>query len=524
MKMNESITNKQTTSFQEDSAKDIKKIAKGAGISLIGSGAGRGLFFVSQLIIARCFSVEIFGLYTLGLIVLRIADIISRLGLHSGAMRFVSIYRKNEPQKLKGILISAFLLSFVGGIVMGGVVYLLASVIAETIFHKSALVELIKAFAICVPFVAPMIVISMAMQGFQTTKYSVLMREIIQPSTNVILVIFFVIFNLKIYWVIYAFALSHAIALVAGFYFIARQFPTIKRKILKPIFETKKLLTYSVPLLLSGFLGFFLQWVDIIMLGFMKTSGEVAIYRAASQIPTFFMLALGAINSIYAPSIAEMYHRGQIVRMGNIYKTSTRWVFLLTLPASIIVFFSAGEILSVFGNNYRESGVLVLQTLTVAQFVNCVTGGVAYTLAMTGRQKMEMFNSLTTIVINIVLCHLLIPKYGSYGAAIATGISIASINLIRMGEVYFLFKIQPYNMSFVQGVISGVVSIMALYFQTMYLSGYSTIIRLVANSFTVITIFIIFCFIKGTNNEDRLILEALAKKIKLKKRKIIATM
>lgn len=174
------------------------------------------------------------------------------------------------------------------------------------------------------------------------------------------------------------------------------------------------------------------------MLGVMKTTKEVGIYRAASQIPIFLTLVLMASNSIYAPAIAELHHLDQRERLGKIFKTTTRWVFLLTLPISLIIIFSAREILAVFGSAYIEAGVPVIIVLVISQFINCATGGVGYTLIMTGKQHVEMLNDLATVIINIALNYFLIQKYGSYGAAVGTGIALGSVNLIRLVEVYFL--------------------------------------------------------------------------------------
>ncbi len=65
-------------SITEDTAKDIKKVAKGAGISLIGSTTGRGLWFLCQVIIARYFSAEVFGIYILGLTVLKLTELLAK--------------------------------------------------------------------------------------------------------------------------------------------------------------------------------------------------------------------------------------------------------------------------------------------------------------------------------------------------------------------------------------------------------------------------------------------------------------
>ncbi|HHT9138483.1 MAG TPA: flippase [Candidatus Wunengus sp. YC60] len=515
-------------SISADSARDVKKVAKGAGISFVGSATGRGLSILCQIIIARSFGTEVFGLYTLGLVVLRITEIVARFGLDTGAMRFVSMSQKDNAGKVKGIFISASFISFINGIVIGGIVYYFAGFVSEAIFHKSELTDVIKTFAICIPFMTTMMVIAGASQGFQTTKYSVYTKDIIRPSANMVFLIPFILFHFGIFGVIYAFVISHAIALLAGFYFISRQFPEIKGKIVKPVYEIKMLLKYSAPLLLSGFLSFLILWTDTIMLGFMKTTKEVGIYRAASQIPIFLTLVLMASNSIYAPAIAEMHYLGQRERLGKIFKTTTRWIFLLSLPIALIIIFSAREIMAFFGSDYIEAGVPVIIVLVIAQFINCATGGVGYTLVMTGKQHVEMLNTLATVIINIALNYFLIPTYGSLGSAVATGISVGGVNLVRLLEVYFLCKIQPYNMGYIQGVVCGAIAGIALYLLdnhvliddylliNNYFLNHPIFVRLVSNSFVVSGIFVVGFIIKGITDEDRFILSAIKGKLKVK--------
>ncbi len=47
--------------------------------------------------------------------------------------------------------------------------------------------------------------------------------------------------------------------------------------------------------------------------------------------------------------------------------------------------------------------------------------------------------------LNITLNLLLIPVYGAVGAAIATAISVSSVNFLRVLQIYSLFKIHPFN-------------------------------------------------------------------------------
>jgi O-antigen/teichoic acid export membrane protein len=523
-----------TTTIQqttiEDTSRDAKKVAKGAGISFIGSAMGRGFWFLCQVILARFLGPEIFGVYVLGLTVLKITELFTRLGLHAGALRYISMYRKEDPGQVKGVIISAPLITFLNGILIGGIVYYFASFIATAIFHKPELTNVIKTFAFCTPFMAAMNVIANASLGFHTAKYLVYIKDIIQPSVNLVLVILFIKLGLDISWIIGAFVISHVIALVPGIYFISGQFSRISKEYVKPVFKTRELLSYSVPLLFSVFLAFLLKWTDIMMLGFMKTNTEVAIYRVAAQIPVFFVLFLNASNTIYAPAIAEMYHAGQMRRLENIYKTITRWLFQIVLPISLVIIFSAREVISVFGAGYIDTGYRVLAVLTIAQFINCITGGVSYTLSMTGKQNALFIYSLAMAIINIVLNYLLIPLYGSYGAAIATGISIATFNLLKLLQVYFYYKIHPYNLQYLQGIICGILSIAVLYLLNNYaltkdyllinnlLLKHQSMIRLVSNSIVVGVIFTAGFIIKGITDEDKYIFDAFAKKFKFKMR------
>ncbi len=456
------------------------------------------------------------ALYVLGLVVLKITELLSRLGLHAGAMRFVSIYRKDDPGKVKATIISATLISFIVGTLMGSLIYFLSRLISDNIFHKTELTDIIKTFALCVPFMATMMVVATASRGFHTTKYLAYIKDIIQPSANILLIVIFSLSGLGFLWVINAYVISHAIALLSGFYFISRLFPAITERSLKPVYETKKLLKYSISLLFSGFLGFLILWTDTIMLGFMKTATEVGIYRAASQIPIFLLLILAASNSIYAPAIAEIHHKGQKERMGKIFKTTTRGVFLCATPAALILIFSAKEIMHIYGSNFVEIGSYVLILLTISQFINCITGGVAFTLNMTGKQNIEILNTFALFIINIVFNFYFIPIYGCVGAAIATCISIVTINLIRLLEVYIIYKIHPYNKDYIYGIVSGVIATVILYFLDKYLPDHSCVIRLVANIFVVSVISVFLFIITGASEEDKYLLDAVMKKFKIK--------
>lgn len=497
----------------KDSTDDLKKVAKGAGITFAGSFVGRGLWFICQVVVARSFGAEVFGMYILGFTVLKVSELLARFGLNTGAMKFVSIYRKDHPEKVKGVLLGAAGLSFSIGLLVAAFVFLSSGFIAVSIFNNPELQKIIQVFAACVPVMSAMMVVASASQGFHTAKYFVYTNEFIQPVINLSLTVIAVLFDMGILAVLAAFTFSYVVALAAGIYFISRQFQGLMDSALKPVFAFKELISYSVPLVFTGFLIFCVQWSDLLMLGAMDSALSVGVYRAASQIPVFLGLILTAFNSIYAPVIAEMHHNGLNERLETMFKTTARWVFFFSFPAALMIVFSTKEVMGIFGAEFTGQGALVLIILTAAQVVNCAAGGVGYTLIMTGRQKLEMMNSLVLISVNIALNYILIPYYGPIGAAIATGISIVAINLIRMAEIFAILRIHPFSRNQLRTVLGGLVAAVILFLTGTHLSGLGWLAALSIKATVICAVFAVMTLLTGVRGEDRMIFDLMLKKL-----------
>jgi O-antigen/teichoic acid export membrane protein len=67
-------------------------------------------------------------------------------------------------------------------------------------------------------------------------------------------------------------------------------------------------------------------------------------------------------------------------------------------------------------------------------------------LTMTGRPGLTLMNSWLSGILNILLNLLLIPRYGMLGAAIATGVSVVTVNLIRLIQVRYIFQCYPFRL------------------------------------------------------------------------------
>jgi len=495
--------------------RELTTVAKGAGATFIGKLSRTGLQYFSQVVIARLLGIELFGIYALGIVLYQLGEIFSSMGLQSGIVRFVSIHRStNNIKKLKGVMLQAIKFPFFAGLVLSAAFFLASKPIAQDLFRKPDLTAVIRIFAIAIPFGASMTVAALATTGFQTTRYFVYIRGILQPLTNLLLVVLVGGLSFGLRGVATAWVVATILGLAAALCSLRRLFPPLFQKNVKAITETAQLLRFSFPLAFGGFLGFILLWMDTLMLGFFRPSSEVGIYRAASQTAILLMIILNSLNIIFSPMIAELFDKKDLKKMEKIFQVTTRWCFSLTIPLFLIVALAGNDILRIFGPGF-ELGWMALLILSAGQLINAGTGGIGYMLIMSEHQYLKLLGDILLVVMNIILNILLIPRWGLTGAAAATAISIAGVNILRGLQVYFILNIQAYNWSYLKPLSAGIISVLIGFATQHWLPPVHFLLSLSIKSGVIIIIYALLLWSLHLDEGDKAILKKIMKKLKL---------
>ena len=74
---------------------------------------------------------------------------------------------------------------------------------------------------------------------------------------------------------------------------------------------------------------------------------------------------------------------------------------------------------------------------------------------MSGRTRLYFANNFGVSVLNVLLNLLLIPRLGILGAALATGTSTVIVNAMRLAQVWWLFKLSPYDRKWAKPLVAG---------------------------------------------------------------------
>jgi len=207
-------------------------------------------------------------------------------------------------------------------------------------------------------------------------------------------------------------------------------------------------------MLLTSSMFLVMHWTDMIMLGMFRAESEVGVYSVVLKMATLASIPLFAINSIAAPKFAEFYRQRDMEGLGRFVRQSTKIVFWASFPFLLAYALFPLPILGVFGEGFG-AGALALLLLAAGQFTYAISGSAGHLLNMTGRQNILQNIMFFATGINILLNIILIPDYGINGAALASLISMAFLNLASAAYIKRHFNIVTLYFPLLGGAVNG---------------------------------------------------------------------
>lgn len=480
----------------------VLTLAKGAGISLVGKVLGRGLHMAGQIVLARLLGPEAFGLYAIGWTILRVAQSVLPLGLDSGVIQFASRYQQTEFSRIREVIARSFYLAFSSGIFFGGGLFLVAPWLAVEVFKKPSLVLVLRVFALSFPLIAGLRVVSAATRVSLRMKFSVYSEDIGQPLANLVFICLAYLLGTRLGGAVVAGAASFAISFGLALYYLRNLFGKVFSSALgKSVVSYRELLAFALPTTMVATFNALTVWVDGLLVGFFLSASETGIYQAASQTSVLFAIVMTAFNAIFAPLIAQLYHKKELTQLNELFRVSTKWGLYLSLPFYIVFCLAPKELLAViFGAQYI-SGALPFVILTTAQLVNLGAGSVGFMLIMTGRQNRWAWISGSAFLVNFVLNLVLTPRFGLLGASL--GLSVALVWLVIMGliQVKRSLGLWPYDRRYVKGFLAALAATAATF--SVRLAGLNlTWLNLLMMLVISISFFWGFLLLFGLDQED----------------------
>ena len=205
---------------------------------------------------------------------------------------------------------------------------------------------------------------------------------------------------------------------------------------------TKKMIIFSLPLVLNNISWWVLNSSDKIMIERMLDSTSLGIYSAAAKIPAFISIINTIFLQSWTISIIKDYEDEENhnnVFFSNIYEI---YSFIITF-ASIVLLTVLKPLIEIYiGSAFQECLPLAPLLINGTIFFGySLFFGAIYSAV--GKNKAVGWSTLIAAIINISINYLLISKCGIIVASISTFISYLFVAIYRMidSRKYIKFKI-----------------------------------------------------------------------------------
>ena len=412
-------------------ARTRSRLVRDAAWSFVLKFSSTTLSFLIAVLLARTLGARDYGYYTYAFSLVMFLSLPAQAGLPNLVIRETAKgIAQNRPGLVRGVWIWSGRISL---LVSLAVAFLAAVILLVRRGSGSETFEATLAWAlVLVPLVALSSLRSAALRGLHKIVAGQLPDSIIRPGLLFLSLIGVLLVARKELNASEAMAI-HVLAAFAAFgagsLLLWRNTPHAVREA-KPSFRSQAWLASTLPLALMAGMQMVNSQADILMLGLFKTADQVGIYRVAVQMATLASFGLQAVNMVVAPRFAALYANDRLAELQRLVTISARIVLAFNLAVSLFFIVLGQPFLGlVFGKAFVASFSPLL-ILLGGQLVNSAAGSVGFLLNMTGHERETARGMAVAAAANIVLNLLLIPRWGTAGAAAATAVSLAMWNVL----------------------------------------------------------------------------------------------
>jgi O-antigen/teichoic acid export membrane protein len=402
----------------------MKRHMRGSALLLLGRGVGVLLNLAVQVLMVRALAVEEYGAFAFGLSVAVVASHLMGLGLDKGVNRFVPIHEeRREYGEMAGVIVLVAGLLLATGVTLVGGLYLASPWLGPLV--PSSLAASLLLIMICLaPLQALDNVTIKLLAIFATARTLAIRRHILMPGLRLAAIGALIYFGKDVRFLALAWVAATAAALAVSIAIIVK---LLRVRSLLPWFlpgrlhvQARPLLRFSLPLLSADVVTAMRGNLVVLLLGALQAATTVATFRAVLPVARLNLVVFDSFKTLFVPSAARMYARGDMEGIGALYWQASTWILLLTFPVFLAAF-ALAEPLTVllFGDRYADSAA-VLRWLALGTFVNAVTGFNALSLRVVGRVRALVSIDLLTLAAALGLNLLLIPSFGALGGAMAS--------------------------------------------------------------------------------------------------------
>jgi O-antigen/teichoic acid export membrane protein len=442
-----------------DSRQDIRDIARGTATNLAGLLL-RGFAVAFLLVLGRLYGAELTGFYLLSFAIVDAIANLATLGLDRGVLTLAGRYHAvGDGEAIRRTVVAAIQLGLLSSLAVTALLELAAPLIARGLFDKAELAVPLRVMALALPCWTVSAVLLFASRAMRVMRFQIVTKNVVEPGIKLAVAFGAAVLGLGLSGLAVAVPLSALAGVVAAAGFFSRQIPLTSLRGARGLgAERRGLFRLAAPIGCYDLLNQLLRRMDVFLVGRFVSGADLGIYAAAIEAASVVKTVRQAVDPILIPVLAGAQHRCDHAAMLGHYRIVTRW--LLILDAAVLGGFAvaAHSVMGIMGPDFT-AGATVLVLVTAAFMLNGVLG-VAEVFLLIDRPVLNLVNSLGTLVVQVCLILLLVPRFGLLGAGLATLLSLGLMNLARVIQVARRYRLQPFTLHHAKAVVAALLAVL----------------------------------------------------------------
>lgn len=167
-----------------------------------------------------------------------------------------------------------------------------------------------------------------------------------------------------------------------------------------------------------------------VMLGYMSTINEVAIYDYPNRLVRIAITLIGVIGTVLMPRLAYLRSISNISELKNKVKQMIFVSLLVSVPTCALIGLLAIPLSNVFFSSTLEGSDVVLKWVAPT----IITSGLSLYVIYVSLNRMKLLTLSVAIaaVVNIMINIFFIPRFGAMGAALSTLVSEILVHILLL--------------------------------------------------------------------------------------------
>jgi O-antigen/teichoic acid export membrane protein len=428
-------------------------------IDMVARDSARGGFFlvsgsilatviqaIGVFLVARLLGPELYGVYTLSLVVPTLLLQVIDFGVNQGLLRFsVRLRVEGKTRQIASLVRNAFSFKLIVGLIISCFTILFSDYFATYAVNRPDLSMYIRLASLTVLFHAILDTSTSVFIGMDNAEYCTLVWNV-QASAKTALSILLVFLGFGVLGAVTGFVVG---ALTAGILGTALLYSKIYKSLNSSI-ETgnsfkkslKFLIGYSYPIYISALFFSIIPQLQSVILSMFASDADIGNFRAASNFVALISILILPISTVLFPAFSKFDKESEEIR--KFFSLSTMYATLLIVPAvTITAIFSKEFVDVIYGSQWTLAPAFLSLNVLLYLFV-----GLGYQIQTSFFNGIEetfttLKIGLTTFLLFILLSPFLTMYFSVQGMILATLVSslLATIYGTYIAKTKFKVKL-----------------------------------------------------------------------------------